>query len=146
MTTTNDFRTWLTLATVPLAFAAWSCVIDDDEPRRAVVVEPSPPRGTLVVRWTINRLTDPNECARTASANIEIGVFDPAGRELSAWQAPCTFFSTSITLGPGSYFASAVLLDAANQRRSTGVPIDPFTLLGNDVLDVAVDFPFDSFF
>jgi hypothetical protein len=128
-----------------------SCYVDPyPSPRRTVIVEPPLPpanQGTLVVRWTLAGVMDPNECIRTASANMELSIADPSGREIAAYQQPCTIFSMSVPLFPGNYTASAVLLDAGNQPRSTRVFIDPFTILGtNDTFDVQVDFPPDSFF
>jgi hypothetical protein len=133
------------LAFIGVALAASACHVHNEP---AVLVEPAlPPPGlsALVVRWTIDGLTDPNQCVSSAAAVLEVSIVDPSGREIAAFQGPCTDFALSITLAPGDYAGSALLLDGAGNPRSTVVVIDPFTLLGNDTLNVPVDFPASSF-
>jgi hypothetical protein len=58
----------------------------------------------------------------------------------------CGAFATSITLDPGDYTATAVLLDSASQPRTTAVNVRPFSILGRDQLNIPIDFPANSFF
>jgi hypothetical protein len=144
-------KRWLGIAcSIVVAISAGSCVVDPyPPPSRTVIVEPTLPplnQGTLILRWTINGLQDPNECVRGAAANVELSIVDVSGREVAAYQQQCVIFSMSVPLYPGSYTASAVLLDAGNQPRTTRVFIDPFSIVGGDTFDVQVDFPPSSFF
>lgn len=127
--------------------ASAACIYDTDPPRRRVVlVETAQPFGTLTVRWSIAGTRDASQCARLNAPTIEIRILDPAAtRELSAWQQSCEFFATTITLERGTYSARALLLDPTLRPRTTEVPIAPFSILGNDVVEVAVEFPSDSF-
>jgi hypothetical protein len=113
-----------------------------------VTAEPTLPAtglSTLVVRWTINGTVDPNACFQSGAVEFELSIRDVAGVELAAYRQACTAFGTSVTLSPGNYSASGVLLNGAGFPRTTFVPIAPFTLVGNDVLDIPVDFPASSF-
>jgi len=120
-----------------LALGLSSCVVSASEP--------SPPpaqQGTLVLRWTIQGGTDPNQCAMSASKSIRITVEGPSG---GVFSQDCAAFSTSISLARGDYRASAALVDANNQPRMATVDIHPFTIYGNDKLDIPIDFPASSF-
>jgi hypothetical protein len=129
------------------------CFFEQPRPRRTVEVEPEPtlPSTTpapapskLIVRWSIDGKRDPNECVKSTASDIEVSVFD-GGREIGAWRQRCDSFAVSINLNSGNYSASAVLLDAYKRPRTTSVTIDPFTLRGNDTLEVPVNFPASSF-
>jgi hypothetical protein len=108
-----------------------------------VVVEPAD--GTLVVDWTINNASDPAECNQSAVSNIDVTVEAADGALVGEFQEDCRTFATSIPLAPGSYVATAVLIDGAGQDRTTPVAMDPFTIRGNDDLSVPIDFPSSSF-
>lgn len=130
--------------------ASHACFIGEEDPsrRRTIVYEPTSPPiapGKLTVRWTIDGKTDPNECIKAVATDIEVSVTDRSGREIGAWRQPCQNFSLTVTLNPGSYGGSAVLLDGAAHARTTRASIDAFVLRGNDTLDVPVDFPANSF-
>lgn len=142
---------WLGIAAVTMtALTSSACLVTTEGPRpRRREIEPPLPavtQGTLVLRWTIDDKTDPNECIKSASSELEVSVVDASsGREVGAWRQNCSVFSLSVKLDPGTYTGSAVLLDAAGHPRTTSVTIDSFSLRGNDTLDVPVDFPNDSF-
>jgi len=126
---------------------ATGCSTNTGDGGQVVVVQPNAPlQATLTVDWTIDGATNPASCTQSASDVIEISVEDPSGNEVGAFQQSCSTFATSITLQAGSYSAFAVLLDSANNPRTTHVAILPFTLRGNDELHVPIDFPADSFF
>ncbi len=125
----------------PLLITTYGCTVETVSPVPVI-----PTAGVLIVDWSIDGLKDPNRCAQSASAAIEITVFYTNGVHAGTFQQACTAFSTSITLNPGSYSASAQLIDSAGGARTTPVSIDPFTLNPGDTLDIPVDFPASSFF
>lgn len=59
----------------------------------------------------------------------------------------CGAFATSIALERGAYRATGTLLDAQSRPRTTSVNVRPLNILilGNDQLNIPVDFPADSF-
>jgi hypothetical protein len=101
--------------------------------------------GVLVIDWTINGSTDPNQCNQASASRLEI-IVDPGVGQASTFSQDCDAFATSITLEPGNYSASAVLVDANGTARTTQVDIDPFTIRGDDELHTPIDFPASSFF
>jgi hypothetical protein len=129
-----------------LACSMTGCSFSTDDPAGPPVstVDPTLP-GSLVIRWTIAGVADPNECVRSIVAKIEISIVDTSGNEVAAYQQVCETFATTITLSPGPYSASAVLLDSADRTRTTDVIIAPFTLRGNEELTISIDFPSNSF-
>jgi hypothetical protein len=117
------------------------CVVDTS-PAPVVVV----PFGTAQIDWTINGTNDPNQCAQSAATSLSTTVFDSSGAFVGEFRQACEAFIIGITLAPGTYSAQASLLDAAGNARTTEVPIAPFTIFGNDVLRIPIDFPASSFF
>jgi len=113
---------------------------------------PAPPAdtvttgGTFVLRWTINGSTDPNQCNQAQATTIDINVYSASGASAGQYQQACGAFSTSISLAPGGYTADAALVDANGSARTTRVPVNGFTIRGNDTLDIDVDFPASSFY
>jgi hypothetical protein len=110
---------------------------------------PPPPvvgNGLLVVDWSIAGTKDPNACTQSAAATIAVNVTLDTGQPVAGYQQACTTFATSIGLAPGRYAATALLLDAAGTPRTTAVPIHAFTILGNDTLNIPIDFPASSFY
>lgn len=101
--------------------------------------------GTLVIDWTINGSTDPNQCNQASASKLEIIVVPDVGRS-STFSQDCDLFGASIPLDPGVYSASALLVDSSGDARTTTVDIDPFTIRGDDELHTPIDFPASSFF
>jgi hypothetical protein len=138
-------------ACLTIAASALGCSVSTNDPTPAppaIVVEPAPTlplTGTLVLSWTIDGLRDRNECFKSVAAEIEISVYDVNGAPAGTFVQQCEIFTTSIQLGAGSYSATALLVDGAGQARTTTLAIAPFTLQGNDTLDIQVDFPGNSF-
>jgi hypothetical protein len=150
MTTSSRTRTCIRniLALGVVASVTAACAVDhatSTEPITTTFAPTSPP-STLVVRWSIGGTTDPNACFATGSDSIVITITDPNGLDVGTFAQACIPFSTSITLGAGSYQGFAALLDQNGQPRTTTVGISPFTLLGNDTFVVTVAFPTSSFF
>jgi hypothetical protein len=100
--------------------------------------------GALVIDWTIDGTTDPNQCVDNSATRLEI-IVDPGVGQPSTFSPDCETFGVSITLAPGSYAASAVLVDANGKARTTQIDIDPFTIRGNDELHTPINFPASSF-
>jgi hypothetical protein len=101
--------------------------------------------GALVIDWTIDGTTDPNRCFDNSATRLEI-IVDPGVGQPTTFSPDCEAFGISIALSPGSYSASAVLVDANGKARTTQIDIDPFTIRGNDELHTPINFPADSFF
>jgi hypothetical protein len=110
----------------------------------ATPVDPGPVvvDGTLIVDWTISGTRDPAQCQQGGSPTIDIVISGVGGGE---FQQDCGAFATSIRLAPGSYSATAVLIDSSGRDRTTELRIDPFVIHGNDQLTIPIDFPADSF-
>ncbi len=127
------------LAFFPCLLFANACTVQSDS-------RPIGPRdGTLVLDWTIDDTTDPNQCAQGAATDIDVIVDTTAGDSVGEFQQSCGAFATSIPLPPGDYTANAVLLDANGDTRTTDVQIPAFTILGADSLDIPIDFPAAAF-
>jgi hypothetical protein len=100
--------------------------------------------GTLVVDWTIHGSKDPALCSVSDTDSIDI-VIDRGDRVFEFTQ-DCRAFATSIDLAPDYYSGLAVLLDPTGADRTTEVDLGAFTIYGNDVLTIPIDFPASSFY
>jgi hypothetical protein len=134
-----------TLLPILLSTFAMACTVETTSPGPSPGPAPVT-QGQAVVDWTIDGVKDPNKCAQSSVANIEITVTDSAGASRGTFQQACSAFSTSIALDPGRYTATATLLDSGGAARTTSVAINPFSILGNDQLNLPIDFPASSFF
>jgi len=135
---------WAALALV--ALLPVSACTTTVEPVPTAVIVPTESTGTLVVAWTIRAGTDPGDCSLSGAAAIRIHVVTIDVVDAGTYEQACGAFATSITLPPGTYEASALLVDAGGGDRTTSVPIQAFTILGADVLTIPIDFPANSFF
>jgi hypothetical protein len=131
-------KTPLFLLAVPLLVTV-ACTTENP-PDRVVV-----PDGSLIIDWTIEGTKDPAECTATGADSIDVTVQTAAGATVGEYQEPCGAFATSIDLPADGYTADAVLIDSNGGDRTTDVPIDPFTIVGDDELTIPVDFPANSF-
>lgn len=102
--------------------------------------------GNLVLDWSINGAKDPNLCYQSNARAISVEVFNSFGQSAGTFSQDCGAFATTITLAADNYTANAFLQDANGQPRTTAVPINPFTIRGNDELSIPIDFPPSSFF
>src|SRR5688572_11978609 len=159
--------TGVTLGAACLLALGNGCFVETETPRQTTDVQPTVPPapqppvqlGKLVVRFTISGATDPNECAKADVKDLELtlsnadanpatsagGTTSGGGRQQTVWRQPCEAFAMSLSLNPGSYSGSAVLLDALHAPRTTRVPIDRFTVRSNESVEVTVNFPTPSF-
>lgn len=119
-----------------------SCVIDDDDDFESEFRGP----GELIVDWSIAGGQDPDLCFELGASSISIVVQTSTGAFVGDFRQACEEFATSIVLDPDFYIADAVLLDPADQERTTAVQIDRFTIFGDDRLTIPIDFPVNSFF
>ena len=142
MTTRNVLLAFVGAA---LAVSSAGCFVQssDNSPPPPAAVEAS---GTVTIDWALSGSKDPNVCHQSAVDRIRITVNVAGGGSAGTYEQDCGAFATSIPLGAGSYTADAVLVDAAGNPRTTSVPVNPFTIRGNDNLDIPIDFPPDSFF
>lgn len=134
-------RALLWVALPLLAAGVSGCATTDPD-----VIVVTTTAGTLIVDWTIEGRVDPADCQLTGSAVVQIHLVESSGFDAGTYEQDCTVFSTSIVLDPGTYAATALLVDFAGQPRSTVVTLAPFTFFGNDLLRAPIDFPADSFF
>ena len=112
---------YLPLALLALGFTG--CVVDSHHPRAGAYAP-----GTLIVDWTIDGTTDPAECRQGDTPTIDITIETRSGAIVDEFTADCEDFETSVDLDPGTYQASALLLDSSNRDATTTVGIDPFSL------------------
>jgi hypothetical protein len=134
------------LALLSLLFAVTPGCTARIDPTPATTVVGTAPAGQVVVDWTIRSQTDPGDCRLSSASSISIHVVTLGGRDAGTYAQACDAFSTSIALDPGDYEGTARLIDGAGQPRTTTVVIAPFSLWGNDVFQVPIDFPAPSFF
>ncbi len=70
--------------------------------------------GTLQVSWTVNGLTDPNQCAAIGAQSVSITLTDANGLQSGSSIVSCSSLSTSFSgLSTGAYNVAADLLDAS---------------------------------
>ena len=119
------------------------CIFVADDPAPA---PRSDYTGALVVDWTVDGSTNPDQCDQGDAVWLRLSVFTSSGRPVGEFSDDCAAFSTSVELDPGSYYAEALLEDADGHARTTVVQIDDFTIVGRDSLSVPIDFPAGSFY
>jgi hypothetical protein len=106
---------------------------------------PAPIDGTLALDWTLNGVTDPNQCNQAVSVSLLIDISDSAGVYTSQ-AAPCNAFATNISLPPTRYTAKAKLVDGAGNPRTTTIDVNPFTIVEGTTFRVPIEFPASSFY
>lgn len=134
-------RRWIGLVVV--ASALPGCFVETADPGPGPVVVDT---GTLVLDWTIDGTTDPDECDQSGSRTLDVTVTRADGANAGEFQEGCRAFATSIDLPPGTYSAEAVLLDSSGADRTTSVHIHTFDILGGDELSIPIDFSAGSFY
>lgn len=111
-----------------------------------VVHEAPPYEGSVVFDWSVGGTTDPSACHLAGASAFSVTIFDSRDRAVGTFDAPCTWFATSIALGEGRYSADAFLIDDAGRARTTTIRVFPFQVIGGTSLDIPVDFPTQSFY
>ena len=131
--------------TIAIIFTVTATVIggrlqDRHGPRVSAVIG-----GTLLLDWTIDGASDPNQCNQSSAADIDVIVTGTDGSSVGEFKQSCSAFATSIDLAPGRYNANAVLLDSSGAERTTEVPIHSFLVSSDTETSIPIDFPSDSF-
>ena len=128
------------LVVIPWVLSA--CTVESHPRPRGTVVSGD---GSVTIDWTIDGAKDPDSCAQSSAASIDIIVHTDAGDFAGEFQQACEAFATQIVLPSGGYVASAVLLDGGGADRTTAVDVDPFRVIAGTDLTVPIDFPARSF-
>jgi hypothetical protein len=101
--------------------------------------------GTLIVSWTIARRADRGVCDAGSATAVRIHLETTAGADAGTYGQDCAAFSTSIRLDPESYAGTAVLVDALGSARTSTMSLQPFTVIGGDVITTPIDFAIETF-
>lgn len=101
--------------------------------------------GTLFVSWTIARRDDRGVCDEGSATAVRIRLVTTAGADAGTYGQDCAAFSTSIRLDPESYAGTAVLVDALGRARTSTMTLQPFTIIGGDLITMPVDFAIETF-
>ncbi len=107
---------------------------------------PAASDGTLAVTWTVASTTTPGECTTYNAATISITFTDSTGAAYgTAYTAPCSQFSTTVSLPAGTYNVSAQMVDSSGTPVSTAIPPQPITITADTSTPQAFDFPASAF-
>ena len=101
-------------------------------------------KGTLVIEWTVHGVRDPDRCVLGNADTIDLTV-SRADRSFELKQS-CSQFATSLDLDAARYSGGAVLVTPTGANRTTQVALGVFTVYGNDVVTIPVDFPASAFY
>lgn len=135
-------KNWMTQALIPgslllcLGLMPGCLVVDDDD-------DPDP-TGTLEVRWTIDGLTDPLDCADFGVDRLELRVYD-GGDLVDEVEPFCEDFGVSLEMFDGVYDGEATLVDTRDRAATLTEPLDAIDIIAGTTLTIDVDFPIDSF-
>lgn len=130
------------LSTLALSGASLGCsVVATPEPPIAVVPAAV---GTLTVTWTVAGRADSGACAAYAATDLELVVYDEAGRVVASAKSPCESFSLRLGLSEGTYTADATLINPNGTARSTTKPLQAIVIVAGTDLAIDLDFPRSS--
>jgi len=104
-----------------------------------------PPTGTLTVHWTIDGQRSSLDCADFGVDRLELVVYDESGAEVDEVEPFCESFVVSLDLFEDSYFADVTLVDSGDRAATLTKTLNALDIIEGTDLDVAVDFPVDSF-
>lgn len=105
----------------------------------------SPLMGTLTVEWTIDGQQSGFDCADLGVDRMEVVIYDAAGGEIDEFEPFCESFGISMDLPEGRYFADVTLVDSLDRSSTLTETIERIDIIAGTDLEVAVDFPIDSF-
>ena len=103
------------------------------------------PTGTLTVDWTIDGQRSSLDCDDFGVDRLELVIYDESGAEVDEVEPYCESFAVSVDLLEGSYFADVTLVDSADRSATLTKTLNALDIIEGTELDVAVDFPVDSF-
>lgn len=101
--------------------------------------------GVVRQGWTIEGRTEPQACAAVNAAQMRMIAIDPFGVVRGAEFAPCTSFSSSLRLVPGTYSIAATFLSAEGRAVSRTVTRDGVSIEDDKDTDYTIDFPLSTF-
>ena len=104
----------------------------------------SDPVGTLEVRWTIDGLTDPLDCADFGVDRMELQIYD-GGRLVDEFEPYCEDFGISVDLFDGIYDGTATLIDSFDNPATSTEQLEAIDIIAGTTLTIDVDFPIGSF-
>jgi len=105
------------------------------------------PSGSLTITWSIASTTDPAWCTTENAASIVIQLTDASGAAYgSTTVAPCSAFAVTIpSLPPGTYDASAHMVDGSNRVISSTVGPAQVSVISGLTSSQGLAFPASSF-
>lgn len=107
--------------------------------------------GEMTLLWTVDNTEDPGACDYYAldpsvGMDLELVVFDNAGRTVVVDQFACESFGVTITLRSGWYDAEVTMVDPISaEAASTTLPLYDIEVLPREEIVLDVDFPPSSF-
>jgi hypothetical protein len=134
------FRAAAIGAAAMLAATLSGCVAqtdDDGHGSEAVVAADS---GWLIVNFTINGSSDPEQCDQLGASVIGVKVVATNGTPAGEFRQACPAFYSTVALAAGSYSADVVLLDSAGGSRTSSVALQGLEIVGGSPLEVPLDF------
>jgi len=114
-------------------------VVADDDDRSPL------PVGTLTVGWTIDGQRSSFDCDDFGVDRLELVIYDASGGTVDEVEPFCESFAVSVDLVEGDYFADVTLVDSADRSATLTKTLDNLDIIDGTDLNVAVDFPVDSF-
>jgi hypothetical protein len=129
-----------------LAALGSGCFIDTD------IDDPAPTgSGDMTLLWTVDNTVDPGACDFYAldpatGMDLEMVLFDDAGRTVLQDYVPCENFGHSVRLRSGWYHAEVTMVDPiTNEPLSTTLPLEDIRVVRDTEVELDVDFPASSF-
>jgi len=137
---TGSLKKWgASLVALGAALQLSGCfVVADDDPGPL-------PVGTLTVDWTIDGQRSSRDCADFGVDRLELVIYDESGAKVDELEPFCESFAVSVDLVEGSYFADVTLVDSADRSATLTKTLEAIDIIDGTELDIAVDFPVDSF-
>lgn len=135
-------RIAMVLAALGMSVATTGCFVDAGTTSTVVPVG----TGAVTLRWSIDGSFDPAACDAFFVADARIDLYDVNGTPIRTQFIDCRQFSARFDLPEGRYSARVEMTDAAQQPRSTSLPVQSFVIVAGSNLNIDTDFPRDSFF
>jgi len=126
-------------ASLGVALQLSGCFVVADDDRSPL------PVGTLTVGWTIDGQRSSFDCDDFGVDRLELVIYDESGATVDEVEPFCESFAVSVDLVEGFYFADVTLVDSADRSATLTKTLDDLDIIDGTDLDVAVDFPVDSF-
>ena len=105
---------------------------------------PAPRTGTVTVTWTVTGSRSPAACSLFGADDFELVISDRAGRPITTATAPCSDFTITVPLPPGSYEGEGTLVDSRSRALTTTLPLRDIRIIPGSDLTIDIDFPSTS--